>query len=510
MVNMTNIDEVAFYKNTQEQDILEDKKLLEFRLKDIKSRMNYLELIQQEYTQFCHKYNIIPDSTGVEVSNSIKEIMSKILQDFELDCPESSDIRHYSSYVTRQNFRVRNLLLLLRQFCNHIEWASASYSQAVVSSFFDLRKQTGRIVNYDRWESFMIADMEEELANLYNLDDQWSLLLTSSGMAAYATIHNYLIRYLSSGDNILIPVPIYHEAEAILAAIPKVQLTRLGTNNIDNIITSINSRTKVICLTPITNNEALRFVDIENLIQRISLIGQEIWVVLDGTMSGGLIRPEKFIDANGRTKLLYFESGNKYQQFEDTAMKGIIIVPHSLKKEFVSIRKEIGAILYDQSASCLPQSISHEELKLKMRRFARNALLVSNRVNNNPQLKGFCKVNYPFNSLHPDVENARRYSLMKLGGVVMFSFNYKGFHNIEKLDQLIQNLIDRCQTNGIPFCKGDSYGFSIPRMHVGGSRTEKPFLRLCVGNRSLKEVEAFLDCLVACLYEHSTLTQQNL
>ena len=83
MVNMIDKVEVAFPKNAQEQDILEDKKLLEFRLRDIMSRMNSLELMQQEYTQFCQKHNIILDSTGVEVSNFIKEIMSKVLQDVQ-------------------------------------------------------------------------------------------------------------------------------------------------------------------------------------------------------------------------------------------------------------------------------------------------------------------------------------------------------------------------------------------------------------------------------------------
>ena len=485
--------------NTQEQDILDDQKLLEFRVDDITSRLRSLELQQKEYIQFCQEHSINTDVVGIEVSQSVKQIMLKILQDFQLDSAESLDVVHYSNYISRQNFRIRNLLLLLRQFCNHLEWSSGSYSQAVVPQFFDLRKQTGQIVNYDRWESFMIADLEQELRSLYQLNEQWSLILTSSGMAAYSTIHNYLTRYLSPGDNVLIPIPIYHEAEALLSVIPEIQLTRLGTTNLEEIIASITSKTKVICLTPMTNDEALRFLDIESLVNKISLLDQDIWIVVDGTMTGGLIRSEKFIDANSRVKLLYFESGNKYQQFEDTAMKGIIIVPQSLKQEFVSIRREIGSMLYDQAASCLPQSISREELELKMRRFARNALLLSDRINNDPQIQDFCRINYPFNSVHVDVGVAHRYSLMQLGGVVTLSFHDPLFYSKTKLDEFIESVIKRCQANHIPFCKGDSYGFSVPRIHIGGSKTDQPFLRLCVGNRSLNEIEAFTNCLVDSL-----------
>lgn len=505
MVDRVDTIELAFSKDIQEQDILEDQKLLEFRLRDIMSRMDSLEAMQQAYIHFCQEHTIVPDSCGAQVSSSIKEIMLKLLGETKLDYPESLDAKHYSHYVTQQNFRIRNLLLLLRQFYSHLEWPSASYSQAVVPHFFDVRKQTGRIVNYDRWESFMISAMEEELAELYQLDEQWGLLLTSSGMAAYATIHNYITRHLSRGDNILIPVPIYHEAEALLNSIPEVQLTRLGNTDPDTIVASITPRTKVIGLTPITNDEALRFTDIDRLMQKISSINQDIFVVVDGTMSGGLIRPEKFINANSQTKLLYFESGNKYQQFEDTGMKGIIIAPKFLEKELASIRRVLGTILYDQVAISLPQSISREEHSLKMRRFARNALLLSDRINNDPQLQALCKVNYPFNSSHPDVESARRYSLEQLGGVVMFSFCNDLFYNQERLEQLIQNLINKCQENNVPLSKGDSYGFSIPRLHLGGSRTSRPFLRLCVGNRSLREMKAFLACLVDCLYEYSVL-----
>ncbi len=492
--------------------MLQDQKLLEFRLQDITSRISSLEKIQQEYLQFCQQQNITPDITGVEISQSIKQMMLKILEEFRVDAPESSEIVDYSQYITRENFRIRNLLLLLRQFASHMEWSSASYTQAVTPNFFDLRKQTEQIVNYDRWESFMIADLEKQLRSLYKLDEfdddeQWSLILTSSGMAAYATIHNYLIRHLSPHDNILIPIPVYHEAEALLSVIPDIQITRLGSTDADEIMASITPQTKVICLTPITNDEDMRFLDIESLIKKISLLKQDIWIVVDGTMTGGLIRPERFISSNNQeVKLLYFESGNKYQQFEDTAMKGIVIVPQSLSQELRSVRREIGSMLYDQLASCLPQSISSEEMELKMQRFARNALLLSDRINNSTQLKDFCGINYPFHPTHLDSQIATRYSLMQLGGVVTISFYDPLFYNKKRLDEFIQSLIDRAQEVGLPFCKGDSYGFSVPRMHIGGSKTDKPFLRLCVGNRSLNEIKAFTDCLLHCLNQCLTHT----
>ncbi|MBO9998592.1 MAG: PLP-dependent transferase [Cyanobacteria bacterium SID2] len=461
--------------------------------------MNSLELMHREYLLFCETDRSTPDLVGEEVSLAVKAIAVKILAELESDIPDSSDITSYSEYITRQNFRIRNLLLLLRQFWNHLEWSSASYSQSVVPHFFDVRKQEGSIVNYDRWESFAIANLEEELSELYQLNERWSLILTSSGMAAYATIHNYLTRYLSYGDEVLIPVPIYHEAESLLAAVSGIQIVTPGTVNVEEILTSIRSTTKVICLTPITNDESLRFIDVNALMEKLNSIDREILVVFDGTMSGGLIRPEQFVDLNSHVKLLYFESGNKYQQFEDTAMKGIIIVPQALKQEFTSIRREIGTILYDWAACCLPQSISIEELKLKMGRFARNALTIGNRVNNDVDLQNFCTVNYPLDPSHPDFTTARKYFSAQLGGVVTLSFTSQEFYDREKLDRLINRLIDRCQSRRIPFCKGDSYGFSIPRIHIGGSKTDKPFLRLCVGSRSFDETDAFLECLLDCL-----------
>jgi len=501
MVSMTDTVAAALPQHTQAQDQLEDKQLFDFRLSDIVSRMTLLEDMQRAYVQFCQTNQLTSDTAGIAVSLATQTTMRTIIQEAESDAPESAQVIHYSQYVTRQHARIRNLLLLLRQFCSHLEWASASYSQAVIPHCFDLRKQTGNIVNYDRWESFMIADMEDELTALYGLDEQWRLLLASSGMAAYATLHNYMTRHLTAGDHILLPMPIYHEAEALLASIPAVQLNRLGSTNVDTIVASITPQTKVIALTPITNDEALRFMDINLLVQKLGALEQTLMVVVDGTMTGGLIRPQAFIHADSHITLLYFESGNKYQQFEDTGMKGIMIVPRTLQATFISIRRELGTILYDQIASALPQGISDAEQRLKMGRFARNALLLSDRINNDPRLQTFCKVNYPFNAAHPDVDVARRYALHQMGGVVMFSFYDEAYYNKERLEQLIQALIERCQRNHVPFCKGDSYGFSIPRIHVGGSRTDKPFLRLCVGHRSVAEMNAFLTCVVDCLYD---------
>ncbi|NEP08780.1 MAG: PLP-dependent transferase [Symploca sp. SIO2C1] len=488
-------------QNSQEKNILEDAKLFQYRIEDIKSRMKFWESRQNDYINFCTDRKICPDATGLEVSSSVKNIMLNILQEFDLDRPSSSSIEHYSSYITRQNFRIRNLLLLLGQFYSHLEWSSSSYNQAIVPNFFDLRKQSGKIVNYDRWESFMIADMEDELTKLYQLNSNYSLLLTSSGMAAYATINNFIIRHLSSDDEIVIPVPIYHEAEALLSAIPGIKLLRLNTTDTDKIISSIDHKTKAIYLTPITNDEALRFVDIDYLIQKISFINQEFFIVVDGTMSGGLIRPEQLIHSNNYSSILYFESGNKYQQFEDTAMKGIVIVPSSLREEFVSIRRELGTILYDRVAVSLPYSISFEELKLKMSRFAHNALFISNSINTNRDLQAFCRINYPLDPCHPDYNVAQKYLREQLGGVVTLSFYESYYYQRNILDKFIENLIDQCQSKSVPFSKGDSYGFSIPRIHIGGSRSDKPFLRLCVGNRSIEEVKVFTSCLVEALQE---------
>ena len=499
MVSMMKDLEAILKQNTQEKNIVEDTKLFQYRIEDIKSRMKFWESKQNDYMNFCKNRNIFPDSTGLEVSNSVKNIMLNILQEFDLDRPSSSRVEDYSHYITRQNFRIRNLLLLLGQFYSHLEWSSSSYNQAMVPNFFDLRKQSGKIVNYDRWESFMIADMENELTKLYELSSHFSLLLTSSGMAAYATINNFIIRHLSHNDNIIIPVPFYHEAEALLSAIPGIKLLRLNTTDIDQIISSIDHKTKAIYLTPITNDEALRFVDIDLLIQKINLINPEIFIVVDGTMSGGLIRPEKLIDSNSCSSILYFESGNKYQQFEDTAMKGIIIVPRSLMEEFVSIRRELGTILYDRVAVSLPYSICFEEFKLKMRRFAYNALFISNFINTHPDLQAFCRINYPLNPSHPDYNLAQKYLIEQFGGVVTLSFYESSYYQKDILDQFVDNLIDQCQVKSIPFSKGDSYGFSIPRIHIGASRSDKPFLRLCVGNRSIAEVKVFASCLVEAL-----------
>ncbi|MEO0685479.1 MAG: PLP-dependent transferase, partial [Cyanobacteria bacterium J06649_11] len=464
-------------------------------------RMQFLESKKNDYINFCKEKNLCLDSTGLDISISVKNMMLNILKEFDLDEPSSLEVEEYSSYITRQNFRIRNLLLLLAQFYAHLEWSSASYNQAVVPNFFDLRKQTGKIVNYDRWESFIIPEMEDELTKLYDLNSDWNLLLTSSGMAAYATVHNFVTRHLSANDKIIIPMPVYHEAEALVSSVPGINVLKLNTNDADEIISSIDKSTKAIFLTSITNDEALRFVDVDRIIKEISLINQEILIIVDGTMSGGLIRPEKSFDKNSSSLLLYFESGNKYQQFEDTVTKGIVIVPKSLREQFVSIRRELGTTLYDRAAFSLPYSIPQEEFKLKMSRFAHNALFLSEYINNNPNLQSFCRINYPLSPLHPDYKSANKYLTEQLGGVVTFSFYNSSFYQKEKLDAFIDSLIDECQTKNIPFCKGDSYGFSIPRIHIGGSRTSKPCLRLSVGNRSIEEVKVLASCLARALHK---------
>lgn len=499
-----NLEKLTFDHHTQEQHVQEDERLLSYRFEDIKSRMTALESMGDKYVAFCRENSLQPDQVGLDVSAVVKTLMLNILQAAEDDAPTLTSTEHYSGYIVRQNSRVRNLLLLLRQFYSHLEWSSGSYDQAIVPNCFDLRKQAGDIVNYDRWESFLIAEMEEELRELYSLNNDWSLLLTSSGMAAYATVHNFITRQVHSGDNILIPVPVYHEAEALLSEIPDVELVRLGITDPDKIVAKINEHTKVILLTSMTNDEALRFIDVERLLKKIHTVAQErpnqeLIVVVDGTMAGGMIRPEQMLPSDSPITLLYFESGNKYQQIEDTGMKGIVIVPTHLRQDFTLIRRELGTILYDQIAACLPRAISREEFALRMKRFSDNALYISHQVNREPSLQSFCKINYPLHPSHPDYQTASQYSQEQVGGVVTFSFYENSLYDLEKLNKFIQQLIHLCQTRQLPFCKGDSYGFSLPRIHVGGSRTAKPCLRLSVGNRSLAEVKVLTDSLIECL-----------
>jgi threonine dehydratase len=121
--------------------------------------------------------------------------------------------------------RYRVLLQLYSSTYSMFERASPSYDQAITDWFGDSAAQNSAMVNYDRCGAIQLRDDERMLLSKLRPSEReevnLSLMLTSSGMAAYQCIQHCTLQRLRPSDTILLPPYIYFEAMEQLQSFAK-------------------------------------------------------------------------------------------------------------------------------------------------------------------------------------------------------------------------------------------------------------------------------------------------
>jgi cystathionine gamma-synthase len=399
---------------------------------------------------------------------------------------------------------LRSAYRLVGALENLAAWSAPATQESHTLGSFPLAA-TRDAVAYSRFGSAEIATQEDVYTAMLGFDPQHArLLLTSSGMTAYALIEAYLVReVLQPEDRILLHPSVYFETRRQIMTLPHVvTTTATGGGSAEMLALIAAIQPKVVFVDPLSNAVDFRTVDMLKLLDEADQVcDAETWFVVDGTLVSGGFDP--FAGAARRhVRVLYYESGCKYLQFGmDLGPAGVVVVAADLAAAFERLRRGIGAIASE--ALVLPRA-SRAAYLAYLRLQTACALVVAEAVAEASMLGGRCPIRavFPAHNSHPDHQEARRYA--HLGGVLVFRFADAQLNRRQPLEEFIDLLMARARVENLSLTAGVSFGFRVPR--IGAAWTsfdaDEAFLRLSAGiDREL--AAALGPLIVRCAYEFS-------
>lgn len=430
------------------------------------------------YMEYCGDHVVpvlkpIADMLQAALTSAREMAEQKLAQSKALHS-ESEDWQIDCEYMARAALQTKSYVIQC------LEWCAPAYLQSHANQFFDLVAQNNLRVNYERYESREVDAIEQQLQQLFGYEADRSVLVTSSGMAAYNVIESYLIRdTLKPGDTILVSPYIYFEASEQLKALQGFQILFSDSYDAQDMLAQIETlQPAVVFLDPLSNTPEQRVIDMRAFFERLDkVVRRKTTVVVDGTMIPGCFRKEWGHCRN--VDVIYYESCSKYLQLGfDTTMAGYVLVPAAMRDRFYNIRRNTGSILARDCAHTFPR-YDAETLSRRMDRITENALTVMNYFASSRAVQDIVSVHYPGHSSHIDYPISRQYTT--LGGCVSFKFHADNGYG--KLNRYIGELIQECARRNIKLIKGVSFGHTVPRISASSAMAgfDKPYVRLFVG-----------------------------
>ncbi len=376
---------------------------------------------------------------------------------------------------------LRSTYRLIGILSNLAAWsAPATQESHAIASFPVAAARDG--VAYSRFGGAEIAAQELAYASMLGFHPLHArLLLTSSGMTAYALIEAYLLReVLQRQDCILMHPSVYFETRQQLVSLPQfTSCTAAGGSRADMLAAIAACTPRVVFVDPLSNAADFRAIDMMRLLHEADQICErETWFVVDSTLLSGAFDP--FAGHRRRhVRVLYYESGCKYLQFGmDLGPAGLVVVESALAERFEQLRRGIGAIGSD--ALVLPRASRHAYLNY-LRAQTACAQAVARAATDASSDPCIIEAVHPSQLCHLDHAEAQHYP--HLGGVLVFRFADPQFNRRAPLEDFIELLIAAARSAELALTAGVSFGFCVPRIGAAWSSYEadEAFLRLSAG-----------------------------
>lgn len=400
---------------------------------------------------------------------------------------------------------LRWILHSVAYFKSSLEWKAPAYAQARLNQFFDIRAQGNTGVNYDRYESPDVMELEERLGSVLGINPSTETLLAcSSGMGAYNLIESFLIRYsLRNSNRVVLPPYLYFECTEQLLALPGLEIRMARSFDAEEIADLVfRHDAQVFFADPIANDLAQRKVDLPRLIELVrAQTKTQRTLVIDGTMTSGCLDPE-LLKSDRRLNIFYYEGCNKYIQYGlDLHMAGLTVFPLELKETFVKLRRNCGVNLPRPAAQSFP-SITRATHLDRMQAIEETARFITTQLQSRLKAEDRMRVICSAHDSHPDFEISSHLSFN--GGCVTFEIFDKERAKRDNINQFIKVVLEESQRKGVYLSKGVSFGFSFPRISAAAAMagTIDPFLRLYVGHPPREQVEKLIEVLVGCFREY--------
>lgn len=417
-----------------------------------------------------------------------------------------------SSNATEDMLRREALLrwgLQALAYCkSSLEWKAPAYAQSKLNQHFDSRAQNNTGVNYDRYESPDVLELEERLTQVLNLDrKRQTLLVCSSGMGAYTLIESYLLRDVFwRCPKVVLPPYIYFECTEQLLSIPRLECFHSASFEATEIASLVSkTQAEVVFADPVANDLCQRKVDLPKLFSSLREQAKlQHSLVIDGTMTSGCLEAS-LLRSDEKLRVFYFEGCNKYLQHGlDLNMAGLVVVPRELRTRFEQLRRNCGVNLPRPAAQAFPQVTRASHLE-RMRSIEAVAFEITEKLSAQLAAPDSIEVICSSHPSHPDY--SLRSHLFFNGGCITFRIFDSKKAQRENLNQFISNLLQQAEQQGVYISKGVSFGFSFPRISAAASMagTIDPFLRLYVGHPPPEQVEKLVGVLTKCFQSYLML-----
>jgi cystathionine gamma-synthase len=396
--------------------------------------------------------------------------------------------------------RYRALIQLQSCLGSFFERASPAYDQSQTVWWFDPSYHQSNGLNYDRYGAPDVRESEARLLRALGLGNEklpLRLLLTSSGVAAFTILHQFLMsKVFSAGDTIVISPYLYFECFEHLRLVSHVHVVNSATFEAEDIIaTAEKHNAKAVYLDPMANTIGLQTTDIRRFAQLTE--GKEGWadrfLIVDGTLISGGMALYDWFDKPSHPKVLYYESAHKYIQMGmDIVMCGFVVYPEIFHDTIGLIRQVTGTTLYSRQANVLPP-IDYNIHTSRMHWLTTNAEKLFHLLDK--QCSTIAEFNFPI--------HWRKLGWGHGGNVVTIKLFGDQMNKRPSLDMFTNLVLRAAEEEGVAMTKGGGLGFSVTRIWPSTPfiRDEDPYMRISVGTDP-NEVEPTARAIYKGLERH--------
>lgn len=370
------------------------------------------------------------------------------------------------------------------------DWQSPSYAHAMHSQ---AGRQEGMI-----WATIndYKRDVHEdafvyERAFVKEYVDNWIKLpifayATSSGMAAFTTILNFLLLQKKVSDAILVGTSIWFQNKLLLDQAYGNKIIYVAETDTQKILNLIETKQpSVLVFDSLTNSPEVLCPELDTIIPYlVAHAKKETYLVIDNTCLTLALQPMKYLfGRRSKVRLIVFESLNKYHQFGADRVTGGIIWSYGGDTIRLSdFRRHLGTNIPDVSVCSLPTP-NKTMLTKRLARHSRNAHIIASAlqtwVEKHPA-NPFAAISFPGLTNNPSYAWTKN---MPFWGSY-FTFIWKArYTSVPVYQRFIKTVMNEAKKRKLDIVAGSTFGLNTTRIYLTAlhSRPSQPFIRVAVG-----------------------------
>jgi cystathionine beta-lyase/cystathionine gamma-synthase len=317
-------------------------------------------------------------------------------------------------------------------------------------------------------------------------------LLTSCGMAAFATILWFLLGEGKLSGPVIAGAGLYHESRLLLDQLLPGRVRYVDERDTTGVLAAFAElEPSAVFLDSLSNSAWMPMPELAALID--SLRGSDTYLILDNT--GLSLGCQPFLLAGEGVRLVMFESLLKYAQLGlDRANAGVIVTGPDDAAVLDRYREHMGTNLADVSVQALPRP-DRGVLGRRLLRLERNALLIAKRLSERAPAR--VTIVHPGLSSHACAQVAA--SLPFRGGCLSVVFDPRG--GCPGCEQaLVEAAVRAAAQRGVPLLAGSSFAFDTTRVYpLTDAAYGGPFVRIAAGTEHRLAVESIAEVLADAL-----------